>query len=71
VIEYDGDGHRSSHEQWRKDVGRFAAIEDLGLAVIRATADDMPGFERVVARTWERITASSRGSWNRVAERAG
>lgn len=55
VIEYDGDGHRTDQQQWRKDIGRFAAIEDLGETVIRATGDDLPGFERIVARVWDRI----------------
>jgi len=70
VIEYDGDGHRADPQQWRRDVARFSALEDLGLSVIRATGDDMPGFERIVARTWDRIAALSRGTANRFAERA-
>ena len=50
VIEYDGDGHRSDPDQWRKDVARYGAIEDLGFVVVRATAADLPAFTRVIER---------------------
>ena len=56
VVEYDGDGHRTDRAQWRKDVHRFGAIEDLGFGVIRATADDLPRFAATVERIRHRLT---------------
>lgn len=62
VVEYDGDGHRSDAVQWRRDVRRYAELEDLGFDAIRATAADLPHFTRIVARARHRIqAASSRG----------
>lgn len=55
VLEYDGDQHRTDQRQWRRDVGRLSAIEDLGIQVIRATADDLPDFPRVIASCRRRL----------------
>lgn len=55
AIEYDGDGHRSDPAQWRKDVRRYAAMEELGLSVIRAIGDDLPDFPRVVRLVKRRL----------------
>lgn len=61
AIEYDGDGHRSDPRQWRKDVRRFAEIEDAGVEVIRATGEDLPSFERIVRRARARL---ARHGWS-------
>ena len=66
VVEYDGDGHRTSDSQWRRDVERFAAIEDLGLDVIRATADDVPFFHGTVSRARRRLV---RRGWTGIPSR--
>ncbi len=57
ALEYDGEQHRTDARQWRRDVIRLSAIEDLGIGVIRATADDLPDFERVVATARRRLRA--------------
>lgn len=38
--EYEGDGHRE-RKQFRKDIGRYEELQDLGWRVVRATADDV------------------------------
>jgi hypothetical protein len=58
VVEYDGDGHRSDPRQWRRDVTRFGQLEDAGLTVVRATAEDLPGFERVIDRCRRHLRAA-------------
>jgi hypothetical protein len=55
VVEYDGDGHRTDSAQWRRDVARLGDLADAGLEVVRATADDLPDFRRLVARTRSRL----------------
>lgn len=61
AIEYDGDGHRTDAAQWRKDVRRLDDVADAGVAVIRATADDLPGFGDVIRRAASRLR---RCGWN-------
>ncbi|MCK0118871.1 DUF559 domain-containing protein [Isoptericola sp. S6320L] len=52
VIEYDGDQHRTDKEQWRDDVRRRRWLEELGLTVIVAVADDIVrDGTRLVERT--------------------
>lgn len=41
AIEYEGDGHRTSREQWRRDIQRQRELEDRGWAVIRVTQLDL------------------------------
>lgn len=41
AIEYEGDGHRSSKEQWRRDIERQRELEDRGWIVIRLTQLDL------------------------------
>ncbi|MBO0979737.1 endonuclease domain-containing protein [Microbacterium sp. SD291] len=41
AIEYEGDGHRTSRDQWRKDIQRQRDLEDLGWIVIRVTELDL------------------------------
>lgn len=55
LSEYDGDGHRTDTRQWRRDVERYAALEDLGFEIVRVTADDIPHFERAIAHARTRL----------------
>lgn len=41
AIEYEGDGHRTSRDQWRRDIQRQRELEDLGWIVIRVTELDL------------------------------
>jgi hypothetical protein len=41
AIEYDGDHHRVSRQQWRNDIGRRRALEEAGWLVLVFTADDV------------------------------
>lgn len=41
AIEYEGDGHRTSKEQWRRDIQRQRDLEDRGWIVIRLTQHDL------------------------------
>ncbi|MER7446724.1 hypothetical protein [Microbacterium sp. NPDC097977] len=51
AIEYEGDGHRTSRDQWRRDIQRQRELEGLGWIVIRVTqldlADTRPLLERI------------------------
>ncbi|MFK4762226.1 endonuclease domain-containing protein [Microbacterium sp. ZW T5_45] len=50
AIEYEGDGHRRDRSQWRRDIARQRALEDLGWIVIRLTQDDLDDPRAFVAR---------------------
>ncbi|MFF2372531.1 hypothetical protein [Agromyces sp. NPDC058110] len=41
VLEYEGDGHRTSRSQWQADIRRQRDFEAAGWAVIRVTSDDL------------------------------
>jgi very-short-patch-repair endonuclease len=41
VLEYEGDGHRTDPQQWRRDISRREAFEDAGWRVIRVTGGDV------------------------------
>ncbi|MDQ4213476.1 hypothetical protein [Microbacterium capsulatum] len=41
AIEYEGDGHRTDAEQWRRDIRRQRDLEDRGWLVIRITQLDL------------------------------
>lgn len=41
AIEYEGDGHRTSKDQWRRDIARQRDLERCGWIVIRLTEDDL------------------------------
>lgn len=41
AVEYEGDGHRTDRDQWRRDIQRQRDLEDLGWIVIRATQLDL------------------------------
>ncbi|MFC9984280.1 hypothetical protein ACFU0W_12295 [Microbacterium keratanolyticum] len=41
AVEYEGDGHRTDREQWRRDIQRQRDLEDGGWTVIRLTEADL------------------------------
>lgn len=41
AIEYEGDGHRTSKQQWRRDIERQRELEDRGWIIIRLTQLDL------------------------------
>ena len=41
AIEYEGDGHRTDKNQWRRDIRRQRDLEDRGWIVIRLTEHDL------------------------------
>ena len=41
LIQYEGDVHRTSRRQWRKDIARDESYRADGWTVLRATADDV------------------------------
>lgn len=52
AIEYDGDQHRTDKAQWRDDIRRRRWLEELGITVIVAVADDVVvDGSRLIART--------------------
>ncbi|WP_164234766.1 endonuclease domain-containing protein [Microbacterium hydrocarbonoxydans] len=50
AVEYEGDGHRRSKEQWRRDVARQRDLEDRGWIVIRLTQHDLEDPAEFLAR---------------------
>lgn len=40
-IEYEGDGHRTDRDQWRRDIQRQSELESLGWMLIRVTQLDL------------------------------
>nr|WP_201470964.1 hypothetical protein [Microbacterium hydrocarbonoxydans] len=58
-IEYEGDGHRTSRDQWRRDIQRQRDLEDLGWIVIRVTQLDL-GDGRPLMNRIRRALASRR-----------
>ncbi|WP_130179176.1 hypothetical protein [Cryobacterium sp. SO1] len=58
-VEYEGDGHRTDRDQFRKDITRRERLEDHGWRVIRITDDDLRhGGEEFIRRV--RIVLQSR-----------
>jgi hypothetical protein len=41
AAQFEGDVHRTSRTQWRKDIARDEAFRDAGWLVLRATGDDV------------------------------
>lgn len=56
-IEYEGDGHRTDRDQWRRDIQRQRELEDLGWIVIRVTQLDL-GAPRALLDRIRRAIAS-------------
>ncbi len=55
ALEYEGDHHRSDRRQFRRDIGRFEALPELGWIAIRVTVEDTPGgILARVAAAWAR-----------------
>lgn len=51
AIEYEGDGHRTDKNQWRKDIRRQRELEGAGWIVIRLTQADLAdGKASLIAR---------------------
>ncbi|MCI1020382.1 hypothetical protein HWD99_17280 [Microbacterium sp. C5A9] len=58
TIEYEGDGHRTSRTQWRRDIQRQRELEDLGWIVIRVTQLDLAERGRSLLDRIRRAIAS-------------
>ncbi len=43
ALEYEGDHHRLDRRQFRRDIARFEALQDLGWMTIRVTSEDTQG----------------------------
>lgn len=59
AIEYEGDGHRTSAEQWRRDIRRQRELEALGWIVIRLTQDDLNDADALIRRIRGAIASRS------------
>lgn len=60
AIEYEGDGHRTDREQWRRDIQRQRELEDQGWLVIRLTQDDLAqGSAALITRIRSAIASRS------------
>ena len=57
AIEYEGDGHRTSREQWRRDIQRQRDLEDRGWIVIRVTELDLRAGGEAFLRRLRRALA--------------
>jgi very-short-patch-repair endonuclease len=62
VLEYQGDYHRLSREQWRKDMTRRSRLESKNWIVIEINADDLRDPVELVARI---ETALAKNGWRR------
>jgi len=63
AIEYDGDGHRTSRQQWQRDVERYELMREAGWTVIRVTAETLDRDpQRLVARV--RVAIESRRAFH-------
>ncbi|WP_146184934.1 endonuclease domain-containing protein [Agromyces badenianii] len=60
AIEYEGDHHRKSG-QFRRDIRRYERLQDIGWAVVRVSAVDVPDHDTAASReTTDRIEARLR-----------
>lgn len=59
AIEYEGDGHRTSAEQWRRDIQRQRELEALGWIVIRLTQEDLNDADTLIDRIRGAIASRS------------
>lgn len=60
AFEYEGDGHRTDKEQWRKDIQRQRHLEGDGWIVIRLTQADLDEPELLIARVRSAIASRSK-----------
>ena len=58
AIEYEGDGHRTDKDQWRKDIARQRRLEALGWIVIRVTELDLHDGGRALVGAVSRARAA-------------
>lgn len=58
AIEYEGDGHRTSKEQWRRDIARQRDLEECGWIVIRLTELDLRDSQPFLDRIRQAIPAT-------------
>ena len=59
VLEYDGDGHRRTKDQWREDERRRDELAALGWTIVRANAADLWRPRRILLRLADEL--GSRG----------
>jgi len=59
ALEYDGDGHRSTKQQWRRDEARRDELAALGWVLARSTGEDLAHPLRILLRL--RRTLGERG----------
>ena len=57
AIEYEGDGHRTDKDQWRKDIQRQRHLEGEGWLVIRLTQADLKDPKLLLASIHDTIAA--------------
>lgn len=57
AFEYEGDGHRTDKEQWRKDIQRQRYLEGEGWIIIRLTQADLDAPEMLLASIRRAIVA--------------
>ncbi|GGD66946.1 hypothetical protein [Microbacterium murale] len=60
AFEYEGDGHRTDKDQWRKDIQRQRHLEGQGWIVIRLTQADLDEPELLVASIRRAMAARRR-----------
>lgn len=60
AIEYEGDGHRTDKQQWRKDIQRQRYLESEGWIVIRLTQADLKSKDLLIASIRKAITSRQR-----------
>ncbi|MGO2745943.1 endonuclease domain-containing protein [Microbacterium sp.] len=60
AIEYEGDGHRTDKDQWRKDIQRQRYLESQGWIVLRLTQADLEA-EDLLITSIHRVIAERRG----------
>lgn len=58
AVEYEGDGHRTDRDQWRRDIQRQRQLEDLGWIIIRVTQLDLDDGGRMLLDRTRRAIAS-------------
>lgn len=60
AFEYEGDGHRTDKDQWRKDIQRQRCLESAGWIVIRLAQADLDEPELLIARVRSAIASRSK-----------
>ncbi|PZQ89657.1 MAG: hypothetical protein DI534_07620 [Leifsonia xyli] len=56
-VDHEGDHHRTSARQWRRDLRRFVVLEDDSWSMIRSTADDLNDMPRLLDTVERRLRA--------------